>query len=145
MRGGMELTAINQRFIEEAFSKALSPFWYRTGLNEEWWADFLRANEMGWTFSTTHHVGNRMYCASRDEATGWVDSFSDLLIEVMLKTSAECYDKPDIAALRVKGWKCKVTQWSHLTQAYCYNSDGRFEPLYVNADAAWAELVRRQA
>lgn len=145
MTGGIALHKENQQFIEAAFSNLLRPFWYRHGLDTEWWGDFVHADRMGWRFKVADMCGARMYLASRDTATGWVPKFFDLMAEVMLKTSAECHDNPKVAALRQQGWRCVSTQWSHLTQAYCFNEDGRFMPLYVNADAAWAELVRSQA
>ena len=117
MTGGMELTEENQRFIEQAFSRLLHKLWRRNGLDTQWWADFVRADQMGWTFRTTHHIGTRMFCANRDESTGWVEDFQSLLIEVMNKTSAECYDKPEIARLRAVGWKCEARRGTGLTQA----------------------------
>ncbi len=67
MTGGIALNKENQQFIEKAFSNLLRPFWYRHGLDAQWWGDFVHADRMGWRFKVADMCGNRMYLASRDK------------------------------------------------------------------------------
>lgn len=131
----------NKQFLKET----LGPKWEEAVKQTQWWADFKHADSLGWGFKYGAHLGVKHYVATRDTSTGWVPVFLDLLIEVMRICAKEQAEYPVIPRLRLKGWKCKATQWSHLTQAYCYQVDGRVEPLYVNAEAAWAALARSQA
>lgn len=134
----------NKEFLKEMLEPHILN-WEEAVKQAQFWTDFKYADSLGWTFKLTEHCGIRMHCANRDSSTGWVADFYNLLVEVMMICGKEQHDHPQIIPLRLLGWKCKVTQWSHLTQAYCYNRDGVIEPLYVNADAAWAALVRSQA
>lgn len=132
-------TKENKNFLAELLEDTDADNALRKVSVMDWWADFKYADELGWTFKMSKKAGGgTAFTAYRDQSVGWFDSITDLLINVLMATSAEDYAYPGRSALRAAGWKCRTTTYS---SSYVYKGDVD-RALFHSVDAAWNDLLR---
>lgn len=102
--------------------------------------DFEEANDANVEFTAT--ANTRGYNWEGQRRYG-IKTWQEAVEQALMEVRAEEYRRPEVVALRKQGWMCHMFGLDGA--AFLLNSDGRAEPVYYSADAAWAALVRRAA
>lgn len=102
--------------------------------------DFEEANDANVEFTASVSTFGYQWEGQRRQC---LKSWQEALELALMEVRAEEYQKPEVAALRKQGWKLRM--FGPDGAAYLENSDGRAEPIYHSADAAWAAKVRSAA
>lgn len=102
--------------------------------------DFEEANDANVEFTAgVNTCGYNWEGQRRYGIKSWQEAVEQALMEVR----AEEYRRPEVVALRKQGWMCHMFGLDGA--AFLMHSDGRAEPIYYSADAAWAAKVRSAA
>ena len=101
---------------------------------KSWWPAFENANDVGVEFEVGFFGLRYLWEGHQSEFS---HDFIDLLEKVDGVINTDEYRYPERCKLREDGWRCLTTDYAAYMQ-----KDEVIRPLFVNADAAWSDLLR---
>ena len=109
-------------------------------MGQEPFDDFEEANDAGVEFTATANTRGYNWEGRRQYG---IKTWQEAVEQALMEVRSEEFRRPKVSALRKQGWMCHMFGLDGA--AFLLNSDGRAEPIYHTADAAWEALVRRAA